>query len=273
MPGKKPKPKAKGKLSDLEERFVGEYLSDLNGTAAYLRLKPSLPRDSAKANAGRMLSNVNVKAEIARRLDELRRQSGADAERLIRELSNQAFGDPAEVIDMTSRVPKLRKNLSPSARKLIAGLEFKAVTVIRRGKPATEYVPKVRFVDSLAAKDKLMRHLSLYKDLPPLEIILAAIPGQYREAIRGHLAAALLAGSDSGGVGGADSGDTGRPYCDTCTDSARPDDRDAIGWADPGPVAGTHDPAEEPTDSGTLYPAIGEDTDSGSEDSGPLFDS
>lgn len=273
MPGKKPKPKAKGKLSELEERFVEEYLSDLNGTAAYLRLKPTVTRSHAAKAASLMVRNGKIKAAIARGLEELRRRSGADAERLLRELSNQAFGDPAEVIDMTSRVPKLRKNLSPSARKLIAGLEFKAVSVIRRGKPATEYVPKVRFVDSLAAKDKLMRHLSLYKDLPPLEIILAAIPGQYREAIRGHLAAALLAGSDSGGTGGADSGDTGRPYCDTGTDSARPDDRDAIGWADPGPVAGTHDSAEESTDSSTLYPAIGEDADSGSEDSGPLFDS
>lgn len=271
-PRKKPRPKPDRELTDLEVRFVEEYLSDPNGTAAYLRIRPSSTYRYARTASSRMMADDNIKLAIARGRKELRKQHRANAERLIRELSNQAFGDPADVLDLTGATPKLRKNLSPAARKLIAGLEFKAVTVIRRGKPTTEYIPKVRFVDSLQAKDKLMRHLGLYKDLPPLEMILAALPGPIREAIRGELAATVHSGADPGSTGGPDASDHGGPGGSPVTDPERPDNSHAAGGPDTGPVAGTHDPAAEQADRGTLYPSVGEDTDGGGEGGGPLFD-
>jgi len=64
-------PAALEALSPEEERFVN-YLFDenMNRTRAYMRIFPNSSYDAAKSSASRMLSKANVKAEVARRLEE-----------------------------------------------------------------------------------------------------------------------------------------------------------------------------------------------------------
>lgn len=54
-----------------ELAFVNAYFEhNMNGTRAYMKLHPKVTYESAKATASLVLTNVNVKAEIKRRLNE-----------------------------------------------------------------------------------------------------------------------------------------------------------------------------------------------------------
>lgn len=82
-------PAALEPLSPEEERFVN-YLFDenMNRTRAYMRTFPKSSYDAAKSSASRMLSKANVKAEVARRLEE----EAMSAEEAIARLARIARG-------------------------------------------------------------------------------------------------------------------------------------------------------------------------------------
>jgi phage terminase small subunit len=68
-------------LSETEERFCHEYLKDLNGTRAYLRVCPEVKPTSAAELASRLLRKIKVKERIAELQAELHR--ALDARNLI----------------------------------------------------------------------------------------------------------------------------------------------------------------------------------------------
>jgi phage terminase small subunit len=74
-------PTAPPPLSETEERFCHEYLKDLNGTRAYLRVFPTVKETSAAELASRLLRKVKVKERIADLQAELHR--ALDARNLI----------------------------------------------------------------------------------------------------------------------------------------------------------------------------------------------
>lgn len=55
-------------LSVPERAFITAYLKNMNGTQAYLQIRPKTRADTANRYASRLLSNVHIKAEIDRRM-------------------------------------------------------------------------------------------------------------------------------------------------------------------------------------------------------------
>jgi len=51
-------------LSELQQRFVDEYLVDLNATQAYIRAGYKARGNAAETNASRLLRNAQVKASV-----------------------------------------------------------------------------------------------------------------------------------------------------------------------------------------------------------------
>lgn len=86
---------SKGKLTAKQERFVSEYLIDLNATQAAIRACYS--EKTAQVQGSRLLSNVMVAAEIAKRQAKVADKLELSAERVLRELEYLAFYDPADV--------------------------------------------------------------------------------------------------------------------------------------------------------------------------------
>lgn len=86
---------AKDKLTPKQERFVAEYLIDLNATQAAIRAGYS--EKTAQEQGSRLLSHVMVKAEIAKRLAKVADKLELSAEKVLRELDYLAFYDPADV--------------------------------------------------------------------------------------------------------------------------------------------------------------------------------
>jgi phage terminase small subunit len=84
-------------LTEKQKRFCDEYLIDLNGTRAYKTAYPSVKSDEvAKAAASRMLSNVNVRAYLDERLEQLRSERTADIREILEYLTAVMRGEEKE---------------------------------------------------------------------------------------------------------------------------------------------------------------------------------
>ncbi len=84
-------------MTEKQKRFCDEYLIDLNGTRAYKTAYPSVKSDEvAKAAASRMLSNVNVRAYLDERLEQLRSERTADIREILEYLTAVMRGEEKE---------------------------------------------------------------------------------------------------------------------------------------------------------------------------------
>lgn len=218
------------KLKPDEERFVDEYLIDRNGTAAYIRVYPEASRAAAAVAASRLLRKANVKAAIAAGSKQIRKQSRTSAAREVRELALLANYDIGAAFDLSvdDWVPLPPRLIPYEMRKCIVGVKVKPI--LDKDGNVVEKQVELKFADKLAARDKLMRHLGLYKDLPVVEVLLAALPPEQANAVRAALAASVHGGRDPGG--GAD--DT---ITNPGTDRAGPDLGSPGTRRQPGPVA------------------------------------
>lgn len=66
-------------LNAKQQRFVDEYLIDLNATAAYKRAGYVATGHSAEANANRLLSNAEVAQKIQDAIEKRSEETGIDA--------------------------------------------------------------------------------------------------------------------------------------------------------------------------------------------------
>lgn len=79
------------KLNDRQERFVDEYLVDLNATAAAKRAGYS--EKTARSQGQRLLTNVDIQAAIQKRQARLRGKLEITQERVLEELAAIAFAN------------------------------------------------------------------------------------------------------------------------------------------------------------------------------------
>jgi phage terminase small subunit len=272
---KRKKP-AKPRLTPDEERFVEEYLIDRNGTAAYIRVHPGAKRSTAGTESYRLLKKPQIAKEVKAASRELRRACKTSAAAEVRKLALLANYDIGGAFDLTADgwvilPPRL---IPYEVRQAIVGVKFKKrYERGADGKPELVEDVEYKFADKLAARDKLMRHLGLYNDLPPLEVLLAALPPDLAEAVRTALAAKVHAGgSDQDAQPPGNSGGSGATTPGNSTLDQRPDPRVPQGAPGAGPVAGAVPggpvgPADAP-----VLPPLGQDDGRGGEDAGPLFD-
>lgn len=250
-----------------EERFVDEYLIDRNGTAAYIRAFPGTKRGTAATMSCLLLKKLKIASAIREGRKALSRRSRVSADSVVRGIARLAFYDIGGAMDLTKDEPTF---LSPREIPYELRLAIQAVKVTRRklkSEDGEDYEIEnieYKFADKLSAFDKLSKHLGLYKELPPLEVLLALLPPDLREPVRASLAASLLEGA--GGGGGADR----EP--DPALPAAGPDGGVPEGGADAGPVAGgVSERPVEAADAPVLSPKR-KDHGGGGEDPSPLFE-
>lgn len=85
------------KLTPKQEKFIDEYLKDLNGTQAAIRAGYS-PR-SANEMAARLLAKDSISSEIASRRQKLSDDCGITRERVVKEMARLAFLDIRKFFD------------------------------------------------------------------------------------------------------------------------------------------------------------------------------
>lgn len=75
-------------LNEKQRLFVAEYLKDLNATAAYKRAGYSGEGHVAESAASRMLSNVEIAAEVQQAMDKRVEDLGIDARYVLKTIKN-----------------------------------------------------------------------------------------------------------------------------------------------------------------------------------------
>jgi phage terminase small subunit len=93
-------------LNPKRQRFVEEYLVDLNATQAAIRAGYS-PR-TANEQGAQLLAILSVREAVDQALAERSRKAGFSEERVMRELARVGFGDPRSVLRWGPGGVKLR---------------------------------------------------------------------------------------------------------------------------------------------------------------------
>ncbi|CAA7626651.1 terminase small subunit [Magnetospirillum sp. SS-4] len=104
-------------LTARQERFVQEYLIDLNATRAAIRAGYSAR--TAAQQGERLLRNVEVKREVERAMSMVAQRIAVTVDRVVEELAVMAFFDPANLISVAG--PEDIAKLPEPVRRAIVG--------------------------------------------------------------------------------------------------------------------------------------------------------
>jgi len=145
-------------LTPKRQRFVDEYLIDMNGTKAAIRA--GFAESGARTEATRLLANAEVQKEIAQRTEKRFDKLEVTGNRVLEAISQIAFGDIRQMFTSDGQL-KRPEEWDDDTAAAVAGLE---IVTVNKGEGAVEHVAKVKRTDRLKALDMLARHHSLYND-------------------------------------------------------------------------------------------------------------
>lgn len=154
-------------LTKKQQRFVEEYLIDLNATQAAIRAGYST--QTARQMGVENLSKPVIKNAIDKELAERSRRTGVNADRVIREIAKIAFVNPANIINFDSAT--VAANVSPDDTAAIAAIRIKHIPT----QDGVGVEREIRFVDKSKALELLGKHLGLFTDKVKFEGALPVV--------------------------------------------------------------------------------------------------
>lgn len=165
-----PQPVRQGKLTAKQQRFVEEYLVDLNGTQAAIRAGYS--SRGADVAAVRLLGNARVSTAIQARRVKLSQKLEITQERVLQELARIAFADMRDLFvwdaEKAAFVPS--KDLTEDQAAAISGVEAETVRTTREdGTVETTVKLKLKTYDKKGALDSIAKHLGMFVERHQLE--------------------------------------------------------------------------------------------------------
>lgn len=89
----------RSKLTPKQERFVQEYLMDVNTTQAAIRAGYS--KKTAQKQSSRLLSNVMVSKAIAKGIQALAEKAGVMAKKVVAEMARIGFANMQDYLDLS----------------------------------------------------------------------------------------------------------------------------------------------------------------------------
>jgi phage terminase small subunit len=158
-----------GHLTPRQQRFVDEYLVDLNGTQAAIRA--GYAAGSADVTAARQLAKPAVQAAIQTEQAVRAARVGVRADHVIRELALLAYSDIGQILDFSGETPRLRpaSEIPESARRTISSVKVRRY-LEGRGEEAREVeVTEFKLWDKLSALEKLGKHLGMFVERHRIE--------------------------------------------------------------------------------------------------------
>lgn len=149
-------------LSKKQERFVREYVIDLNATRACVAAGYS--KNGASVQGTRLLANANVAAEIAKLTAKTCAKLEITAERVLQELARLAFLDPRKFYDESGGLKHVTE-LDDDTAACLAGMDVEDLFDWNgEEKEQTGFCRKIKFADKGANLERLGRYLKLFTD-------------------------------------------------------------------------------------------------------------
>lgn len=144
-------------LTKKQERFVEEYLVDLNATQAAIRAGYS-PK-TAEQMGYQLLQKTSVQKKLEQAMDQRSKRVEITQDRVLREYARLAFFDPRKLFDDEGN-PRHVTELDDDTAAALVGLD-----VVKEVDPDTgdvTYTKKYKLVNKLGALDSLGKHLGLF---------------------------------------------------------------------------------------------------------------
>lgn len=156
-----------GTLPLKQQRFVDEYLIDLNATKAYARVY-GVPIKTADANGPRLLGNARVASAIAHAAEERAKNAGVTVERVLKELIRMAWVDIGDAFDENGALKSIHE-IPEDVRRAIVSIEVDELWEWEgsgedRKRVQIGETKKVKFADKKGSNELLGKYLKMFVD-------------------------------------------------------------------------------------------------------------
>jgi len=150
------------KLTPKQQRFVDEYLIDLNATQAAIRAGYS--EKGAAVTASKLLINAKVQETVQAARQKRASRTEITADRVLTEIARLAFFDIRRLVDNDGK-PIPMQELDDDTAAAIAGLDLvEYYEVNDEGKKVfAGWVKKYKLADKKGSLELLGRHLGLFE--------------------------------------------------------------------------------------------------------------
>lgn len=143
-------------MTNKQKNFCEEYLIDLNATQAAIRAGYS--PESAASIGSENMQKPDIRARIDKAIAERSKRTGANADRVIRELARVAFINANDVIDIDSAT--LKADACEDDTAAIASVKVKTIPTADGEGVERE----IKLADKLKALELLGKHLGMFTD-------------------------------------------------------------------------------------------------------------
>ena len=150
------------KLNARQQRFVEEYLIDLNATQAAIRAGYK-KTEYTDTNANKLLENTRIREAIDKAMAERSKRTGINQDRVIQELARIAFDYPQN--DINAEDGSVRDGATEDDLACIQSVKVKTMN----GEKGYSEEREVRLNDKIKALELLGKHLGMFKDKVELE--------------------------------------------------------------------------------------------------------
>lgn len=152
----------KRQLSEQRQRFVDEYLIDLNGTQAAIRAGYSAK--TAQEQSSRLLSNVMVQEAISKAMAERSKRTGINQDRVVLELAKMALVKMTDIVDRQGRI---KDSATDDDLACIESIKYKE----SESDTGSSVEREVKIASKIKALELLGKHLGMWNDKLDVNII------------------------------------------------------------------------------------------------------
>lgn len=156
------------KITAKQQRFVEEYLVDLNATQAAIRAGYS--QKTAEVIGFENLRKPHIQALIDKAMNERAQRTQITQDRVLQEYARLGFFDPRKLFNSDGS-PKGITELDDDTAAVLAGLEVVEMWEGRGDdRHFVGYLKKYKLADKKGALDSLARHLGMFIDKSQVKI-------------------------------------------------------------------------------------------------------
>lgn len=150
------------KLNEKQQRFVDEYLIDLNGTQAAIRAGYSAK--TADVQASRLLANAKVQQAVSAAMAKRSKRTGVNQDRVVLELAKIAFVKMTDIVDRQGRI---KDSATDDDLACIESVKYKE----SESDTGSSVEREVKISPKLKALELLGKHLGMWNDKLDVNII------------------------------------------------------------------------------------------------------
>jgi phage terminase small subunit len=145
-----------------EEFFCREFIIDLNGTAAFKRVKPKVTDKTAATESCRLLRKPKIKRRIQELMNERSERVEITADKVLRELYHIAMSDIGEAFNEDGSIKKIH-DIPLHLRKAMSAVKVDELfDGFGKDKKNVGYTKEIRFWDKNKSLENLAKHLKLF---------------------------------------------------------------------------------------------------------------